>query len=677
MTLSDKIESPTLEKRATSFDVFDTAMTRVVGSADSVFLMLGKRLSQRSLIAVSPETFARARSRAEFQALKNLGEVTMADIYAEVQRSLGLTREQCEALIEEEYAVEGDLLRPVPIIRKAIQAARAEGRKILFISDMHKTSAFIRNQLERRGLWQSGDSCYVSCEVGTSKGLGGLFKHVLREEGLSPSNLFHTGDNLHSDVFSAQRLGIRAKHFPEGLLNRYESLLESESWATNCLSAVMAGASRLTRLSMPAASAGEAALRDVAAGVMAPVLAGYVLFVLQRARALGLKRLYFVSRDGQILLRIARRLVEKLSIACELRYLHGSRLSWNQPTLENLDETWIWSPLKDRCSVSRLLDRLNVKPDEVREELLEAGFAEKDWTGVLPPKRVRELRRFLEVETVKQLVFRKASEQRTVLLDYFKQEGLLDSTPKGLVDLGWSGSLSKALLRAVNTSRATPIQFFYYGVTNASLVGLDNLEAYAYDFRRNLGDLRLIEQKNPLLELFCSADHGTVIRFRREAGQVHPVLEQERNQPVLNWGLEQVWETVDSFMEHLCLDRDLINLQADLRPVSEKLMRAFLLEPSRAEARAWGGIPWEEHVSSEGSVSYPWAKPLNLLQLLKACTRFTVPGHFQYAWMGGSIAMSPYPIAKIITGYLWAKSKFDPYRSRLKRRLLRLLGRTP
>jgi hypothetical protein len=70
------------------------------------------------------------------------------------------------------------------------------------------------------------------------------------------------------------------------------------------------------------------AVDEVGRWVAAPLLVPYVLWLLSDARERGLGRLYFVARDGQVLLAIARRLAPRVGFDGELRYLYGSRRSW-------------------------------------------------------------------------------------------------------------------------------------------------------------------------------------------------------------------------------------------------------------------------------------------------------------------------------------------------------------
>jgi FMN phosphatase YigB (HAD superfamily) len=633
-----------------SFDVFDTVLTRVVGSPHTLFLLLGKRLAGLSAINCKPETFACARIDAERHALKKIGEeLTLRHIYTELGTALKLTETQCNQIMELECALQTELIRPVPLAKNYVQTARDQGQRVVFISDMHLSSEFIQKQLVRHGLWMDGDRCYVSCEYGKSKTSGELFQEVLHHEGISPELMIHCGNDPRGDVRAAKRVRLQTQFFSEGNLNRYEKILESKAGATEGLSSVMAGASRLARLTVPASSPKEEALRDVAAGVMAPLLVGYVLWILQRAQQLGLKRLYFISRDGQILLEIAQRLVGKLNICCELRYLYGSRLSWNLPVITSTDEHWIWAPILEFPTIENALDRLGLNPEELSDKLAAVGFTEKDWSRQLSQNEVQVLRALLREEDVSEFIFDKAAQKRTVLIEYLNQEGLLDSTEKGIVDLAGQGTLYKALSKLLNTAGVTPIVGFYFGITDSSTDKQNDLrEAYFFDKRFELMELWR-GLGNPL-EMFCLADHGTVLSFQKEGEKVHPILEEERNQNVIDWGLPILRNTVYCFVENLLLDLSLVNPQADVREACSEELRAFWFNPSPNEAIAWGSLPWEEHLLSKGTYRRYCAESYRWTHLFKALSTRRFPRHHQDSWMYGSIVLSPPTIRIVLEG---------------------------
>ncbi|PSP24615.1 MAG: hypothetical protein BRC55_06635 [Cyanobacteria bacterium SW_8_48_13] len=669
-----------MKMQVSSFDVFDTVLTRAVGSPEVVFLLLGKRLSSKSLIEYTPEAFARARSQAEYRAHINVGaNYSLRQIYTELATALRLSEQQRDKLINLECALEAELLRSVPGAKERVQTERKQGKRVVFTSNMYLPAEFILEQLTRHEFWVEGDALYVSCEENKSKRTGELYRELLRREGVSPAQVTHWGDNLRSDVRADKQVGLQIEHFQPGNPNRYEQTLSSYDWATEGLSGAMAGASRLARLSTPASSRQEDALRDVAAGVVAPTLVGYVLWTLQRANQLGLKRLYFVARDGQILLEIARRLVDKLNIDCELRYLHASRVSWYLPAVMGNDEqqasrmlnrpNWIWDRT-DFLSVENLLARVGICPEEIRDRLVTLGFPEKDWSRNLTCEELQTLHPLLEEPQVRELIFHKAAQKRQVLMKYLEQEGLLDSTPKGMVDLSWLGSTLDSLATLLNTSQEAGVLpvGLYYGLRSGSQHHQGTKEGYFFDERFSTGLKGFLPQRGIVpVEMFCTGDHGTVVSFTDEGEQVQPVFSEECNQRVIEWGLPLVRQTVYAFTENLLLDESLVNPWADVREASAQVLKSFWLNPSYWEAKAWGDFPWEDGHGEDGgwlrlANSYDWRHvPQSLI-------RAKIPRHNRACWVEGSLARSSPAIQTALKSSLRSK----PLRSGVKRAVLKL-----
>ena len=675
-----------------SFDVFDTVLTRAVGSPSTVFLLLGKRLTNMSLIQCTPEAFARARIAAERRAYENASEadkVTLRQIYAELGTALRLTETQQDQLMHLEWALEAELIRPVPSARDRVQAARDRGQRVVFISDMYLPSEFIQKQLARQGLWMDGDNCYISCEHGKSKASGELFRALLHCEGVSSELVSHCGNNPKADVQAAKRVGLQAELFLEGNLNRYEQILESYAWATEGLSSAMAGASRLARLTIPASDPKQEALRDVSAGVVAPVLVGYTLWILQRAQQLGLKRLYFLSRDGQILLEIARRLANKLNVSCELCYLYGSRQSWNLPAITSIDEeqlSWSWDST-DFFSVQSWLSRVCIEPEEIKESLNSIGLTEKDWSRNLRRRERRALRAAVQEDgRLQQLILQRAAQKRQLMIEYLRQEGLLDSTDCGMVDIGWNGSMYYSLATVVAAAGGTPPVGLYFAMTGNKPLDTRFRIPETYFFNERLGvgfinvpggkNLEILrETKYPwrglvtILEIFCYADHGTVVGFAEEGGRVHPVLKEERNQPAIDWGLSTVRKTVYCFIENLLLDSSLVNPQADVRTALAEIIKSFWLNPSPNDAMAWGNVPVEDGLGEE-TYWNPLASSYRWTHVARAFRTGKIYKPHRHLWFEGAMALTS-PVIRIA---LQAAIRFRRELSGMKRAIIGLLS---
>jgi predicted HAD superfamily hydrolase len=95
------------------------------------------------------------------------------------------------------------------------------------------------------------------------------------------------------------------------------------------LAARFADASRAARAVVDVGSEREAAIRDVAAGVAAPALVGFVIWIQEQARLRGLRRLRFLSRDGQVVHELMRRLAPVAGAGMDLEYVYSSRLTWS------------------------------------------------------------------------------------------------------------------------------------------------------------------------------------------------------------------------------------------------------------------------------------------------------------------------------------------------------------
>jgi len=637
--------------QAVSFDVFDTLLTRVVAPPTAAFLVMGRRAASAGFVEANPEAFARARIRAEAMALRNAGELyTLARIYDELGAALRLTPLQRDELMDLEMALEVELLRPVPGGLAGVLTAREQGKRVVFVSDTYLPAAFVQEQLDRHGFWQHGDACYVSCASGKTKRAGALFQEVLEQEELASTSVRHVGNDLQSDVRSAKRAGMRTEHVAEGNLNRYEQLLASHCWSTVALSAAMSGASRLARLSTRVQDARQAALRDVAAGVVAPTLVGFVLWVLQQARQRSLDRLYFVARDGQILRDIAHRLIEKLHLSCEIRYIYGSRQAWNLPALAAMEEdelarslngpSWIWDSTHD-LSAQSVLARANIHPEELSDQLESARLTEDRWNQAMNPDEHRALRRVFQEEAVRDLLIRKAETKRTMLLGYLAQEGLLEPCAFGLVDLAGYGTLHDSLAAVLRATGREPPVGLYFGLLNGSNdLRHGDRTAYLYDERSCQGFTGTYRDWGVIpLEVFCAADHGTLVGYEMENGRIQPVLTEAHNGAVTAWGLPTIRETVDTFVDHLLLEPTMLYPWADMRYATADLLTSFWRHPSRAEAEAWSAFPWEDG-QGHATQRMPLAEGYRWRHVVRSLVKARVARHHRASWFAGSAALS-------------------------------------
>jgi len=585
-----------------SYDVFDTVLTRTVAPPTAVFLLTGRWARAKKVVGLKPGEFASARQVAERAARRGRpsGEVSLRDIYAELGTALALDAPALDRLLRMELAVEERVLCAVPGMAEEVARARMAGSTVAFVSDMYLDSEVVAGWLSAAGLLEPGDLCLLSHEHDATKASGALYDVLLGVARCRAALVCHLGDNLRSDVTRARRRRLVANHYAGTTLNRYEAVLAAAAGPTGGMTAAMAGAARLARLGTPAPTPHLREVRDVAAGVAAPVLTAYVLWVLGEAQSRGLRRLCFASRDGQVLLALAEAVAPRLGLDLELQYLYGGRQAWCLPGLvgwaEGSDELPGWVVEEAGVATAAgVLARVGVEPESVVSELTRAGVPPDRWHRSLGPAGVVRIKGALEEPGGRRQIGLAATRSAASLTDYLRQQGLVDATPWGVVDLGWRARATGALADVVDGAGGARPSEFYLGLRAGSVSSYARRSAWLFESPGRDDLVRDLPRVETLLEAFAAGDHGVVLGYQRDHdGRMAPVLQRPDNPAVEAWGLDTMRGAVARFAEALLVDDVLVDPWADLRRVAGALLRELWAAPTAGEAAAWGAFPYED-----------------------------------------------------------------------------------
>lgn len=650
------------------FDVYDTVITRLVTDPHSLFLLLGNQVSRQHLLALSPDKFLHARVEAERRAHVRDGDivydVTLENIYSVLDEELRIGPERASQIRQLELQLEKSLTRPVPATVRLLRELRHGGKKIVFVSDMYLSSAFLADLLDQFQIKRSNEPIYVSGEEGCQKRTGDLFRIVLRNEGSRRGEAICFGDNGDADILGALKCGLRARLTMHAQTNKYERLLEAHSLETGGLSSLMAGASRIARMTCQTHSLRDQALVEIAAGVIAPRLTAYVLWLLKRANERGLDRLYFLSRDGQILIDIARRLAQKLSLKMEFKYLYSGRTAWNLGSVSDASDPiqtrWVWVP-SEALTITTLFERAGLIPDDLAGTLIEMGFGRSDWTRVLTKEESARLRSELRKDVLFQKKLTDACKmRRELLMRYIERESLPQEARWATVDTGWDGTAQNTLASILREMGHDKTLAYYFGVmVYTSVDGSqhdpyaaaenDVREPYFFDERDGSGFIDPPPDNfiNYFLESFCVGDQGADTGFEIVDGTIHPTLASDDNHEVLDWGLHHVRRTVAEFVDNLFLDPDVVDSTVDLRPAIVDVISELYYRPSRLEAEAFGSYPYETG-ATDGTGSR-LASPFKLRDVPRVSLRRTGYKMNVIRWYEGSLRLTPQPLRGIIS----------------------------
>ena len=643
-----------------SFDIFDTCLTRTYARPSDLFYDLAEKVmpilcpygfGRHTLIE-----FVRLRSLAERlarQTHRNSGEdITLSDVYRTFS---AISPWLCkpEILVEAELALEKSCLRPIPEILSRIQALHSEGHSILFISDMYLPAHFITECLSLHGFYGKGDSIYVSGEIGLTKHTGSLFAHILRQNNILPRQLVHLGDNPHSDLRVPLKMGIQASLFAEAHLTPHERL--GASFIESGFDSKLIGCSRLLRLSRQEVLSKE--FIAITSDVIAPTLTAYVAWLLADAKRQDIGRLYFVSRDGQILLKIAQRLTFAWG-GPECRYLYGSRQAWFLSSVTEISRSqldWLLAELESKTP-RYILQRLHIVAEQVEAILADYGFYHRLDEPLIAHDE-HAVWALLQHPVISAMILNNAENSRAMALAYFSQEGLLSYAGRwALVDIGWTLKCQKSLQAILdNAGIGTKIYGYYFGVRTA-LIDTSLLESYAalledgkqhcnnsISCRNGLfyaGTMALIEH------VFTMADHPTVISYQKSIDGVIPVFASMEAKSTVEKTIT-VHELILKYADaSLTLGFTVNHIPALIQRCVASL-QLLLTHPSSEEAQSV--CRFTAHIDQGHAIARPIATPLSWREVARIffnqfgwLPRYELSGP---VWLEGSAALS-YPAVR-------------------------------
>jgi HAD superfamily hydrolase (TIGR01549 family) len=616
-----------------SFDVFDTAVCRLLHSPEHLHLIVGRKLRHRGIVSLSDTEWMYARAEAEFRQRLSVPhrEVTLDDIYNRLSRSLNLRLEDAAMALEIEINEELRLIRPIASTRQRVSELVSKNSPVIFLSDTYFTSKQVEALLTQSGYAKPFD-IIASSEQLQSKIAGTIFEHVANQRGIQNFCFQHLGDNAVSDLRNARASGWNAQIFIDSHWTTRERVLFA-SGKGDFLSSAVAGSARAARLGQEAPV--KKGILSAAASVVGPLFAAYVLWVILDVIARGGRTIHFLARDGQIMVPICQRLARWLGVDIDARYTYASRQAFLLPALPEKDDEMVDQALElayyDHVSLSEAMTSLKYSDGEIEIVSRNAGIKLHDTSGELNETQNVALRNaLLRAEVLDPLRVR-VRVARAATLKYLESEGMFSSSDAYIVDLGWRGNTQLRLQRIVGDR--VDLVGYYMGMSNSVLDPQATTRIWT----------TTTPWKTGLLEVMAAADHTSVQGFGfAEDGKpvcVPPIKED----PVLvPWGARQQQAIALRFVEYLT---DAVELNhyspeevyATLKIAALDAYRHFRLSPTWPEAEAYGGIAHQDDVNH-----------LKYRELAQAVTGMDIARHVfdrksksaVSSWYMGSIARS-------------------------------------
>ncbi len=491
-----------------SFDIFDTTLLRSCETEDNVFAILAYTILGDDASEAFVTEFIRIRKNAEIKAKKEFyrKEATTADIYSVADFS-SITDVSSEKILLKEYEIQSAVLYPRKSTLDIIRRHRENGASICFISDMHLPAHVIKEALDKYGILQTEDKLFVSSEFGKTKASGELFDYV-KSEYKDIDSWEHYGDNPISDFKSPKMKGIKAHLVSLTSIPYYTGKYQFYQYGHPIgWNLAFQGIQKIL------CEDRKGSYSNMISEISAPLFVSYVYEILKDAMERNIKRLYFFSRDGYVLYKIAQQFMN-IFPEVDLHYLYVSRRTLYLPSIEEI-------------SLDAFLKLKTVKGLSTEEYLDQFHIDASSLSYSKAASAMQELQHiFSERDNVE--IIRKEKQQLTdLLLAYFKQEGVLD-TNVAMVDMTGSRSSQEAINRIFKQCGLKDIFAYYFLVSQDrksikdagdyhSCIYADYLSQSPY---RCLGDLVLLFE-----DVFSLTVQNRTIGYRKDDDTTIPVFD--------------------------------------------------------------------------------------------------------------------------------------------------------
>jgi glycosyltransferase involved in cell wall biosynthesis/FMN phosphatase YigB (HAD superfamily) len=591
-----------------SLDVFDTVLKRRCHHPRDVFRFVEERAIAEGL---APRPYALVRARAEAASRERFRrEVTLDEIHDEVARLLDLSESDRRLLRELEWTIEGELLYADPRWRELYKVYREAGVPVVFVSDMYMRGGEIVQLLECNGFAEP--TVFSSADLLLTKHEGQLLPEVARRLGVSPREILHVGDNFHSDCMRALQGGFQSHHWGAAYGYRpwYAEVEPDYFEPTDTLSARIMGQVRVRGEAVPWTA--DTLLEKLGYEAAGPLYLCFMRWVLEQAKADGVRRLMLLGRDGYYWEKTLRVLAELADLPVAFTYLHASRKVINFASFDGVDEealTFLLTP-NPSLTVRDFIDRTGLCAEDYDAAIRMVGFTDPEavlthetggrFTDSRHKARLRRLFLLLE-EDLKKLFRRDREGFREQL-----RAASFDPSDSAFVDIGWQASSIKPMPRIVDPGEAGHLKAYYFGTWKEASPGKRpvRLKSFFMHLGESAEHATLIRESVNWLESLHAAPFPTLLSLKVVEGKVEPEFS-----PVHRGGFSPdqqvaIWAGAEAFLRDLALPG--LSARGDRGGFAYLflVLKRLVCEPTPGELAAWGDL---EHSDGFGIEVY---KPL-------------------------------------------------------------------
>jgi FMN phosphatase YigB (HAD superfamily) len=455
-----------------SFDLFDTLLVRRVHFPD-----LLKTATARHVAALAGgrgrpvrwQQVQRVRDRCEAQQRRQTA-ARFADHEARYPDFMGRALAELfggqadpallQRVTDYEIGIENAMLVPRRSLVDWLRRQHGAGKRILVLSDVYLPSDLLRRLIAHAGFLACVHRVHSSADDFLAKASGQAFRMLRDTLGLETDRWLHIGDNPISDGLRPAALGIRALVLKDVSERRRKLVARSYTAAAGRRPFWKGRLLQQFMLPLEGENTPCDPLYLDGYHFLGPLVGCFIVALMEKVAALGIRRLYFLSREGWIFQRCWERIAPWLRPAEQLprvSYLYVSRRALAGPTCthqglspENADIGLLSPSNRDLGDLFRLF---GLEAEALRPHLARHGLAIDEALSPLyapRPEAVREkFQTLLADADFQQAVKLQSRPAGEALQRYLEGEGFFEAPRVALVDVGWLGTIPRFLFEAV------------------------------------------------------------------------------------------------------------------------------------------------------------------------------------------------------------------------------------
>ena len=428
-----------------SFDIFDTLIKRNVKAPNDIFELVSIEYEKKYQTEI--KDFKKKRILAEKNARKSSidGEPDIDDIYEKINLEPNINK---EILKDIEKKIEIELCQQNKDFYDIYRYALKKNKKIIITSDMYLKRDTIEKILENAQITKY-EKIFLSSEIKLNKHNAKIYSYITKNLNIKPSKILHIGDSKRGDFIQPYSRHIRSILIPKKI-NKISYYNKCDLEKRELLNYDILQSFINNNLDIK-----QDRCYNIGYEVLGPVLYGYSKWLLSELKKNKLKKVFFLSREGNLL----KRAFDIVNDTNEIKsnYIYVSRRSVRPALLQNINN------IDDLKHIIKIKDTTNVK-----KFLKDMGLNEEKEIKIFQKynyelnTKIKDISEINEIfDCLKNKIKSNAEFETKNILGYLSQNKFLGNI--AICDVGWAGSMQKSLNIVLENCNITG---FYIATTN-------------------------------------------------------------------------------------------------------------------------------------------------------------------------------------------------------------------